>query len=159
MDARVRRANRAAMAGFPYTSLHDPDSAPAVVSPMRASDSTLHPPEPSSGIRTTRKEAMATITITKLRCVRQQDVSGDDEPVIYLGGQYVWEGKMDKDDWEYPNESRTFGPSILVQLKEKNGTNSYKTLGSWTINDVAATNKKLTASSSGYHYELFYSVT
>ena len=102
---------------------------------------------------------MATITITKLRCVRQQDVSGDDEPVIYLGGQYVWEGKMDKDDWEYPNESRTFGPSIVVQLKEKNGTNSYKPLGSWTISDGAATNKKLTASSSGYHYELFYNVT
>jgi hypothetical protein len=102
---------------------------------------------------------MATITITKLHCVRQQDVSGDDEPVIYLGGQYVWEGKMDKGDWDYPNESRTFGPSILVQLKEKNGTNSFKLLGSWTISDVAATNKKLTASSSGFHYELFYSVT
>ena len=101
---------------------------------------------------------MATITITKLRCVRQQDVTGEDEPVIYLGGQFAWEGKMDKSDWDYPNESRTFGPSILVQLKEKNRHNSYKTLGSWTINDVAATNKKLTASSSGYHYELYYSV-
>jgi len=100
---------------------------------------------------------MATITITKLHCVRKQDVSGDDEPVIRLGGQRAWEGKMGKEDWEYPNESRTFGPSILVELKEKNGS-SEKPLGSWTVSDVATTNKKVTASSSGFHYELFYNV-
>jgi len=40
---------------------------------------------------------MATITITKLHCVRKQDVSGDDEPVIRLGGQRAWEGKMGKE--------------------------------------------------------------
>ena len=101
---------------------------------------------------------MATITITKLHCVRQQDVAGEDAPVIDLGGQFAWEGKMGKGDWEYPNESRGFSPSILVQLKEKNGSSS-KLLGAWTISDVPATNKKLTASSSGFHYELFYSVS
>jgi len=100
---------------------------------------------------------MATITVTKLHCIRQQDVTGLDEPVIDLGGQFAWEGKMDKGDWEYPDESRDFGPSILVELKEKN-QHSSKTLGSWTVNDVAASNKKVTASSSGYHYELFYDV-
>ena len=100
---------------------------------------------------------MATITVTRLKCIRQQDVTGEDEPVIYLGGQYVWEGKIDKDESEYPNEEREFGPSILVQLKEKNGSSS-KLLGSWTVYDTPATNKKLTASSSGFHYELFYNV-
>jgi hypothetical protein len=100
---------------------------------------------------------MATITITKLHCIRKQDVSGDDEPVIRLGGQRAWEGKIGKEDWEYPNESRTFGPSILVELKEKNGS-SEKPLGSWTVSDVVTTNKKVTASSSGFHYELFYNV-
>jgi hypothetical protein len=102
---------------------------------------------------------MATITITKLHCVRQQDVTGKDEPVIYLAGQYAWEGKMDNDDWEYPNEQRGFSPSIKVELKEKNGTNNYKLLGSWTVSDTPATNKKVTASSSGFHYELFYDVS
>jgi hypothetical protein len=101
---------------------------------------------------------MATITITKLHCVRKQDVSGEDEPVIDLGGQFAWEGKMGKGDWEYPNEARGFSPSILVELKERNGGSS-KALGSWTVSDVAVTNKKVTASSSGYHYELFYTVS
>ena len=101
---------------------------------------------------------MATITITKVHCIRKQDVVGDDEPVIDLGGQRAWEGKIGKGDWEYPDETRTFGPSILVELKEKNGK-SEKRLGSWTVNDVAVANKKVTASSSGFHYELFYDVT
>ena len=100
---------------------------------------------------------MATITVTQLKCIRKQDVTGQDEPVIYLAGQYAWEGKMGKGDTEHPNEEREFGPSILVQLKEKNG-NSSKLLGSWTVDDNPATNKKLTASSSGFHYELFYNV-
>jgi hypothetical protein len=101
---------------------------------------------------------MATITITKLHCVRKQDVTGLDEPVIRLGGQRAWEGKLGEDDWDDPNETRTFGPSILVELEEKNGL-SEKPLGSWTVSDVAVSNKKVTASSSGFHYELFYSVS
>ena len=104
---------------------------------------------------------MATITITKVSCIRQQDVTGEDEAELYLGGQYVWEGKMDRDEDAFPNESRGFSPSILVQLKERNGSStspSRKLLGSWTVHDDPATNKKLTCSSSGYHYELFYNV-
>lgn len=64
---------------------------------------------------------------------------------------------MGKDDWEYPNECRGFSPSVLVELEEKSG-NSSKLLGSSTVSDSPATNKKVTASSSGFHYELFYSV-
>jgi hypothetical protein len=103
---------------------------------------------------------MATITITKVHCIRKQDISGLDEPLIYLGGQFAWEGKMDKDDWEYPDESRGFDPTIVVALKEKTGSSrsNAKLLGSWTVTDAAATNKKLTASSSGYHYEVFCDV-
>jgi hypothetical protein len=103
---------------------------------------------------------VADITITKVHCIRKQDISGEDEPLLYLAGQFVWEGKMDKDDWEYPNETRGFSPTIVVALKEKTGSSrtNAKTLGSWTVTDTAATNKKLTASSSGYHYEVFYNV-
>lgn len=100
---------------------------------------------------------MATITVTKIHCIRKQDVSGDDEPVIRLGGQDAWEGKLGKGDWDYPNESRGFSPSILVELREKNGS-SWKPLGAWTVSDDAVTNKKVTASSSGYHYEVFWNV-
>lgn len=100
---------------------------------------------------------MATITLTKLKCVRKQDITGDDEPVLYIAGQQVWEGKMGKGDSRDVNESRTFEHSVAVELKEKNNK-KYKSLGSWTIRDDAASGKKLTASSSGYHYELTYDV-
>lgn len=100
---------------------------------------------------------MATLKITKLHCIRKQDVTGSDEPVIDIGGQFAWEGKMKKGDWEYPNEERDFNPTIKVDLKEKNPKKS-KLLHSWTISNVPTVNKKLTASSSGFHYELFYDV-
>lgn len=101
---------------------------------------------------------MPTLKITKLHCIRKQDISGKDEPVIDIGGQFAWEGKMGKGDWKYPNEVREFNPSIKVDLKEKDQRSS-KLLHSWTISNVATSNKKLTASSSGYHYELYYDVT
>ena len=47
---------------------------------------------------------MATITISKLHCVRKQDISKGRTESSDLGGQFAWEGKMSKDDWEYPNE-------------------------------------------------------
>jgi hypothetical protein len=56
-----------------------------------------------------------------------------------------------------PNESRDFSASILVELKEKN-QHSSKVPGSWNISNEVASNRKLTASSSGYHYEFFYDV-
>ncbi|MGH9270744.1 MAG: hypothetical protein ACRDZ2_05685 [Ilumatobacteraceae bacterium] len=101
---------------------------------------------------------MATITITKVRCRRPQDITGKDEPVIRLGGQDAWEGKLGKDESDYPNESRGFSPSILLELQERNGLGG-KQLGRWTISETAVTGKKLTASSSGFHYEVTYSVS
>jgi hypothetical protein len=100
---------------------------------------------------------MAKITLTKLFCERKQDFSGDDEPVLCIAGQEVWEGKMGKDDTRYPNEARNFDHSVLVELKERNNK-KYKSLGSWTVRDDAQSDKLLTASSSGYHYKLWYDV-
>ena len=103
---------------------------------------------------------MAKITLTKLFCERKQDVSGDDEPVLYIAGQEVWEGKMGKDDTRYPDVARNFDHSVLVELKERNN-NSYKSLGSWTVRDDADALdgiKMVTASSSGYEYRLWYDV-
>src|SRR5262245_22574365 len=103
---------------------------------------------------------MATIRIDALKCIREQDFSGDDEPFIYIAGQQVWEGKMGRGDTRYPNVSRTFRDSVSVELKEKNGSNSYKSLGKWTIESTptASGNAPLTATSSGYHYEVYYDV-
>jgi hypothetical protein len=100
---------------------------------------------------------MAKITLTQLICERKQDVSGDDEPVLYIAGQEVWEGKIGKGKSRFPDESRNFDHSVLVELKERNDK-KYKLLGSWTVRDEAEGKKMLTASSSGYHYKLWYEV-
>jgi hypothetical protein len=103
---------------------------------------------------------MATIKIDKVRCIRQQDITGDDEPKLYIAGQWVWDAKMDKGESEYPNVSRKFSDSVLVELKEQNN-NSEKSLGKWTVNETPTVpnNPPLTATSSGYHYEVWYDVT
>lgn len=101
---------------------------------------------------------MATLNVTEVKCIRKQDISGSDEPEIYIAGLKVWDGKMAKGDVEPLDETRPFSDSVLLELKERNG-NSAKSLGKWTINDTPTTSTKtLTATSSGYHYEVKYSV-
>jgi hypothetical protein len=96
---------------------------------------------------------MATIKVTDVTCFRQQDVTGDDEAYLYIAGYEVWNSKIDKGETETPNESRSFSGSVVVELKEANG-NSKKSLGKWTVVDSPVSNKKLVATSSGYHYEV-----
>ena len=69
---------------------------------------------------------MATIILNSLHCIRKQDVSGDDEPVLYIAGQEVWSGKMSKGERSTVNRSRKFDNSVVVELKEKNGNSSKK---------------------------------
>ena len=66
---------------------------------------------------------MATIKITTLKCIRKQDVSGDDEPKIFLGSLFAWDGKIGKGESLHPNCTRGFSDNILVELKEVNGNN------------------------------------
>lgn len=104
---------------------------------------------------------MAKLLLTKLHCERQQDISGQDEPVIFIGGLRVWNGKLDKGKSAYPNLSHTFEDSVLVELKENNGGNldtNNKLLGSWRIAATPHAPSTLTATSSGYHYILSYDV-
>lgn len=100
---------------------------------------------------------MARITLNTLHCEKKQDAMGKDEPVLYIADQKVWEGKMEKGSSSPVNESRSFGNSTSVELKEKNN-NAFKSLGSWTVPAHPRNNETLTASSSGYHYVLYYSV-
>lgn len=106
---------------------------------------------------------MAQLHITELKCIRQQDISGKDEPVIFVGGIRVWNGKIDRGQTIDAglDVRRSFTGSVLVELKENNGGDldtKNKLLGSWTIPDSPRSTDKLTATSSGYHYELFYHV-
>lgn len=102
---------------------------------------------------------MATIKITTLKCIRKQDMSGDDEPKIYLGSLFAWDGKIGKGESLHPNCTRGFSDNILVELKEVNG-NREKQLGKWTVSDTPTPvgNAPLTATSSGFHYEVYYDV-
>ena len=104
---------------------------------------------------------MATITITKVECKRKQDVTGEDETYLYLDGTERWNGKFEKKESLYPNKSETFSTAIVVALKERNGSPSsanFKLLDQWTVKPVPVVGDKLTASASGYEYEVTYTV-
>jgi hypothetical protein len=111
-------------------------------------------------METGRIDTMSTIKITTISCVREQDFSGLDEPRLYIAGQQVWDGKMNKGDSVHPNVSRPFSNSVLVELKEQNNNKSEKSLGKWTIPDTPtqAGNPALTATSSGYDYRVYFDV-
>ena len=78
---------------------------------------------------------MATIHVSQLEAVRLQDVVGLDEASIFLGGQEmgVWPMSRGQTRTFTPHLSKTFTGSIVVELKEKNGLNKYKPLGSTTV--------------------------
>jgi hypothetical protein len=104
---------------------------------------------------------MALIRIDSVKCIRKQDVLRKDELNLYIAGQRVWEAKMGKGDLLRPNVERRFANSVLVELKEQNGNNrSEKSLGNWTVNQTPtiANNPPLTATSSGFHYEVSFDV-
>lgn len=44
------------------------------------------------GRRSHRRRTLA--TLTELECIRKQDLSGSDEPELYVAGLEVWDGKM-----------------------------------------------------------------
>ncbi len=106
---------------------------------------------------------MAHVHLTELKCIRQQDITGLDEPVLFIAGIRVWNGKINRGQMIDAglDVRREFSGSVLVELKENNGGDldkNNKLLGSWTIPDTPRPTDKLTATSSGYHYELYYHV-
>ena len=102
---------------------------------------------------------MATLKITSLKCIRKQDVTGSDEPEIFIAGVKAWDGKITKDQTVHPNVSRSFKDFVLVELKEQN-PGGPKLLGNWTVGatPTPAGNAPLTATASGYHYQVYYDV-
>lgn len=109
-----------------------------------------------------RYNNMAQLHITELKCIRKEDLFGKDEVVITADGQFGWSGKIGKGETidGSLNYRRAFVDSVLVELKEANGGEmDGKRLGSWTIQaHPSGQRDPLTATSSGYHYEVYYHV-
>jgi hypothetical protein len=106
---------------------------------------------------------MAQVHITELKCIRRKDLGKYDEPVIFLDGIRVWNGKIEKDQLldQGLDVRKTFSDTVHVELKENNGgdlDSNNTLLGSWTLGATPHAPSMLTATSSGYHYQVFYHV-
>jgi len=105
---------------------------------------------------------MAKLTVTKIFCERKQDVVGEDEPVLELAGKERWWDKMGNNESDSPsNLYEEFTNSISVRLIERNDNNAKKdkTLGSWTLGATPKGSQTLTATSSGYEYRVYVTIS
>lgn len=99
---------------------------------------------------------MSELNFTSLRCLRQQDVSGVDEPRLVVDGRTVWNGAIDRGrshEWR-PPLSVTFDGSVVVQVDEMNGDNP-KRIGE-PVTITAKSSSPAVFKTSGAHYELHY---
>jgi hypothetical protein len=103
---------------------------------------------------------MATLELISLHCVRQQDVTGYDEPELFVNGNSVYGPGRVKKGGTIPLRPRTaaFNGAATVRLTEVNPGKD-KELGAISVNDDQL-NKELTGEfhTSGSHYELTYKV-
>jgi hypothetical protein len=102
--------------------------------------------------------AMATIHVTQLEAVRIQDIGPTDEAAIFLAGREAVLVPMRKGEVRKfnPHLSEDFGESIVVELKEKNGSSNYKSLGSTTVRAGIQGPQPVEFKTSGAHYHLWY---
>jgi hypothetical protein len=103
---------------------------------------------------------MAKLELITLYCVRQNDVTGVDEPQIRVNNAVVWNGSIDK------GESKNLGPRNVnfsttaeVEMDEMNGTNPKQIGGAVVIGSAKTASQKATFKNSGTHYELTYRVS
>ena len=102
---------------------------------------------------------MATISFVSVKCVRMQDVTGSDELEIWLDSAIKWNGVMKEGETKVLTPlSQNFDDSIKVELKERN-PNSFKLLGTKTVEAGHPDPQPVDFKTSGAHYELVYSLT
>lgn len=101
---------------------------------------------------------MTTIHVTQLQCVRKQDVTGNDEAVIFLNAQDMGVWPMSKGQVRpfSPHLSKTFNGSINLELKERNGLNKYTPLGSALVSASNPGPQPVEFKTAGAHYHLWY---
>lgn len=104
---------------------------------------------------------MATLELISLHCVRQQDVTGYDEPELFVNGNSEYGPGRVKKGQSINLRPRTvnFNGAATVKLMEVNPKRSKQIGGAATIN-ADQLNKTLTREfhTSGSHYELTYKV-
>jgi len=101
----------------------------------------------------------ATLKLSTLKCIRKQDITGMDEPLLKVNGKQEWNGVMGKGDSKPVNISVDFLDFATVALEELDGGKG-KPLG--TAVEVPADRpetRTVDFKTSGAHYELTYTVT
>lgn len=101
---------------------------------------------------------MATLHITKVTCLRKQDVTGVDEAEIWLDGHLKWGNTMAKNQSRDLSLQQDFADAIAVEVKERN-PNSAKSLGTRTVEATNPGVGPLDFKTSGANYTLAYHVT
>ena len=103
---------------------------------------------------------MARVKFNSLKCIRKQDVTGSDEPHIWVNGVDKWNFVMKKGETEVlatkQYEADFKDEVVKVELKEWN-PGGQKSLGTVTISDGQETSPAV-FKTSGAHYELEYDI-
>jgi hypothetical protein len=101
---------------------------------------------------------MTTMHVTKLECVRKQDLTGSDEIVIFLDAQDMGVWPMNKGQVRIfsPHLTKPFSGSLTVEVKERNGLNKYTPLGSAQVSAANPGPQPIEFKTSGAHYHLWY---
>jgi hypothetical protein len=109
-----------------------------------------------------KENCMSTLKLVSLECIRRHDVTGVDEPAIYLGNSRVWSGVISKGETESLSGGRTepypFEGSVLVSLDEVSNGISRQIAYAQYVSDHQTNNGELVFKNSGTHYELRYKV-
>lgn len=100
---------------------------------------------------------MATLNLTKVTCVRKQDVTGVDEAEIWLDGHLRWNNTMRRNESRDLSLHQDFGDTIVVELKERN-PNSAKSLGMRTIEAHNPGASPIDFKTSGAEYKCYFNV-
>ena len=105
---------------------------------------------------------MSTLELNELACERKQDLTGNDEPEIWIDGAQVWAGSLGKGDSAVfsPPIKRSFSGQVVVELKERDGSGgnaNRKLLGQQTFS-ARSSASPASFSASGYRYKLHFRV-
>jgi hypothetical protein len=108
---------------------------------------------------------VASLKLISLTCVRKMDVIGTDEPYIEVTADegeadFVWNGVMTKGDTDNLQPlAIPFDESVDVRLKEKNGKDNFRQIGSAvTLRADRPAVSPAVFKTSGAHCELSFRV-
>ena len=100
---------------------------------------------------------MATLKLKKLECIRRNDLTGVDEPLIRVNGNTVWSGTISKGGEVGLQVRCDMGTNAEIELREMNGQH-FKTIGTATIQAAQSDKEPVVFKTSGTHYKLYYAI-